>query len=243
METILALAVFFLAGMVKGVLGMGLPTIAVGLLVLLMTPVEAAALLLLPSLVTNLWQLFAGPAIGPLARRLWPMMLCIFCGTLVTVPFLADSASGWVPAALGACLFVYGMLGLGSFRPPQPGRREGIFSLLVGSITGLITGATGVFVIPAVPYLQALGLGKELLIQALGLSFTVSTLALGIGLYFNGGLEFGNIGLSCVMLIPAIAGLQAGQWIRHGLDETMFRRLFFVGLLLLGGHLLVAAML
>ena len=72
---------FLLAGFVKGVIGLGLPTVAVGLLGLVMLPAEAAALLVVPSLVTNLWQLFAGPRFGALARRLWPMLVTICLGT------------------------------------------------------------------------------------------------------------------------------------------------------------------
>ncbi|RUZ51274.1 sulfite exporter TauE/SafE family protein, partial [Mesorhizobium sp. M7A.F.Ca.CA.004.05.2.1] len=53
-------AVFLAAGFVKGVVGMGLPTVAMGLLAVTMPPAQAAALLLSPSLVTNLWQLFTG---------------------------------------------------------------------------------------------------------------------------------------------------------------------------------------
>jgi hypothetical protein len=60
----------------------------------------------------------------------------------------------------------------------------------VGAITGLTTAATGVFVIPAVPYLQAIGFEKEELVQALGLSFTVSTMALAFNVAFEGGLLF-----------------------------------------------------
>ncbi|TGW06641.1 sulfite exporter TauE/SafE family protein, partial [Mesorhizobium sp. M2D.F.Ca.ET.145.01.1.1] len=67
-------AVFLAAGLVKGVVGMGLPTVAMGLLAAAMPPAEAAALLLIPSLVTNLWQLFTGPSFGGLCKRLWTMM-------------------------------------------------------------------------------------------------------------------------------------------------------------------------
>ena len=70
-------AVFFLAGFVKGVIGLGLPTIAMGLLAIVMPPVEAAGLLILPSLLTNAWQMIAGPALRPLLRRLWPT--CLRC--------------------------------------------------------------------------------------------------------------------------------------------------------------------
>ncbi len=73
---------FLLAGMVKGVIGLGLPTVAMGLLGLAMPPAYAAALLLVPSLVTNVWQLLAGPRFGALFRRLWGMILGIVAGTL-----------------------------------------------------------------------------------------------------------------------------------------------------------------
>src|SRR5205085_5682601 len=73
---------FLLAGLVKGVIGMGLPTVAMGLLALALPPAEAAAILVVPSLVTNVWQLLAGPRFGALARRLWPMMAGVVLGTV-----------------------------------------------------------------------------------------------------------------------------------------------------------------
>jgi uncharacterized membrane protein YfcA len=61
--------VFVLAGFVKGTIGMGLPTVAIGFLTLLMPPAEAATILILPSFVTNVWQLAAGPQFAGLLRR------------------------------------------------------------------------------------------------------------------------------------------------------------------------------
>jgi hypothetical protein len=67
--------IFLVAGAVRGVLGMGLPTVAMGLLGLVLPVAEGAALLMLPSRVTNLWQMLRGNALVPLCRRLWPMVL------------------------------------------------------------------------------------------------------------------------------------------------------------------------
>ncbi|WP_263142772.1 sulfite exporter TauE/SafE family protein [Pseudomonas sp. RIT-PI-AD] len=235
--------VFLLAGLVKGVLGMGLPTVAMGLLALVMTPAEAAAQLLIPSMLTNLWQLFAGPALAGLLRRLWPMLAGICVGTLLGARWLVGSDAGWIAGALGAMLACYGLLGLSARRFGVPPRQEVWLSPLVGLATGLVTGATGVFVIPAVPYLQALRLDKEDLIQALGLSFSVSTLALGAGLLHHGALQATDLGRSLVMLAPAMLGLGLGQWLRHRLSEALFRRLFFIGLIVLGIHLIIEALL
>ena len=74
---------FLLAGFVKGVIGLGLPTVSIGLLGLLMTPSQAAALLVVPSLVTNVWQAAAGGGLMTLARRLWPLLAGICVGTFI----------------------------------------------------------------------------------------------------------------------------------------------------------------
>ena len=57
--------IFLLAGAVKSAVGLGLPPIAMGLLVMVMSPVEAAALVVLPSFLTNAWQMLG---VGPSGR-------------------------------------------------------------------------------------------------------------------------------------------------------------------------------
>jgi uncharacterized membrane protein YfcA len=105
---------------------------------------------------------------------------------------------------------------------------------LAGLTTGLINGATGIFVIPGVPYLQALDLDKDGLVQALALSAFVSTVALALGLGLNNGLG-GAIALpAAVALIAAFAGMAIGKALRSRLSVTVFRRSVFVGLLALG---------
>lgn len=234
---ILAAATFALAGLVKGVIGMGLPTVAMGLLALAMPPAEAAALLIVPSFVTNVWQLLAGPGFVALIGRLWPMMAGVVAGTVGGAGILAGDHAGLAGTGLGIALLLYAATGLAGLKLRVPPRQEGWLGPLVGVTTGLITGATGVFVLPAVPYLQAIGLEKEELIQALGLSFTVSTVALALGLLRTDAWQAGSLWVSLGALVPALAGMQAGQWLRQRLSPVLFRRVFFCGLLLLGLYL------
>jgi uncharacterized membrane protein YfcA len=233
-------ATFLLAGLVKGVIGMGLPTVAMGLLALAMPPAEAAAILVVPSLVTNVWQLLAGPRFGALARRLWPMMAAVLVGTIAGAGVLAGNIAGLAKIGLGIALIVYAIVGLVGIRLSVAPRHEAWLGPLVGAITGLVTGATGVFVIPAVPYLQAIGLEKDELIQALGLSFTVSTVALAIGLLRVDAWQMDSVWISLLALVPALVGMQAGQWLRQRIAAATFRRVFFAGLLLLGATLALA---
>lgn len=235
-------AVFALAGFVKGVIGLGLPTISMGLLAVVMAPVEAAALLMLPSFLTNLWQMVAGPWLKPLVRRLWIMMAGVCLGTWAGAGLMIGAHARYGAALLGVALVCYAVTGLASLRPRIARAREPWLGSLVGGVTGIITAATGVFVIPAVPYLQAIGLEKEDLVQALGLSFTVSTLALAVNLAFAGALNVSVAGPALGALAIACLGMWVGQMLRLRLQPAVFRRWFFIGLLLLGLYLAVRAM-
>jgi uncharacterized protein len=228
---------FLLAGFVKGVIGLGLPTVAMGLLSLVMAPAKAAALLIVPSFVTNVWQLAAGPSLKRLVRRLWPMLAAVIAGTLAGAGLLTGSHAGQAAVALGVLLMLYAGLGLGSVRFAAPRSAEWWLGPIVGALTGLVTAATGVFVIPAVPYLGGLNLDKDEMIQALGLSFTVSTIALAAALAAGGAFALRDAGASMMALAPALIGMAGGGALRGRFSEQTFRRAFFIGLLVLGAHL------
>jgi hypothetical protein len=238
-ELLFIALVFVLAGFVKGVIGLGLPTISVGLLGIVMSLIAAASLLVVPNFVTNIWQLATGPAFRGLVARLWPMMLGIAAGTLAGAPLLSLQSKGWSVAALGLALLIYAGLGLAGFHLRILAARERLIGPLVGVVTGAITTVTGVFVVPAVPYLQALGLDKDELVQALGLSFLVSTVALAVALVGT-GLLWGAVALNSLLaLAPALAGMAIGTRLRAAISPALFRRCFFVGLLALGSYLVL----
>lgn len=235
--------VFLLAGFVKGVIGLGLPTVAIGLLGQMMAPAQAAALLVVPSLVTNVWQATVGPSLRSLLRRLWPMFAGILVGTWPSAGIIAGSNGTLAIAGLGAALVLYGAFGLSNIHLSVRPRDEWWLAPIVGLATGVVTGATGVFTLPAVAYLQAIGLQKDDLVQALGLSFAVSTVALGLALMDSGVLRLAHLGLSAVALAAALAGMGLGQIVRARVRPERFRLFFFVGLLLLGAHLVIRAFL
>lgn len=232
-------AVFVLAGLIKGVLGLGLPTVAIALLSLAMIPAEAAAVLVVPSLVTNVWQLAIGPSLVPLLRRMATMMLGVCAGVALGAGLLTGSDSQRASMLLGVALVLYAISGLMAVRMSVPRRAEPWLSPAAGVTTGVVTAATGVFVIPSVPYLQALGLDKDDLVQALGISFTVSTLALAVVLAADGTLSPSVAGVSLFALAPALLGMWLGQRVRSKIRAETFRRWFFAGLLVLGLHLAV----
>ncbi|GAB3540004.1 sulfite exporter TauE/SafE family protein [Noviherbaspirillum agri] len=229
--------IFLIAGFVKGLIGLGLPTVAIGLLGIMMPPAQAVSLLVIPSLVTNLWQLFAGPALIPLVRRFGSMLIGFCIGTWGGAAMFGAATGGAATTLLGLALMIYAVYGLRAKRFAIPGNAERWMSPLVGTVTGVIAAATGVFVIPAVPYLQALDLDKDELVQALGLSFTVSTVALAAVLTMQGDFHLSVAGASLAALLPAAGGMLLGQWARGRIRTEAFRFFFLLGLLSLGSYL------
>jgi len=236
----LVLGTFLLAGTVKGVIGLGLPTVAMGLLGLAMLPAQAAALLIIPSTVTNVWQLAIGGQLRPLLKRLWPLLTMVALGTGVGSWLLGMSVGPTMSRALGAALLLYALSALCLPQLHVPQRHERWLGPLCGFLTGLISSATGVFAIPVVPYLQSLGLGRNQLVQALGLAFTFGTLALAAGLFSNGALGSGELSASLLALIPALLGMWLGQVLRQRISAQLFKRLFLFGVAGLGLHLMIS---
>lgn len=239
-ETVLAVSLtFILAGTVKGVIGMGLPSVSLGILTIILGLQPAMALLLVPSLVTNIWQACAGGRLAELMHRLWLFLACAALGIWAGVEILAGADVGLLAKLLGALLVAYALLGLATPQLSLPRRSEGWAGPVAGAVNGILTGLTGSFVVPGVPYLQALGLGRDALIQAMGILFTVSTVALAIALGGKRLITGDQALLSAIAVLPALLGMVLGQRIRRYLSEAVFRKTLFLSLLALGLYIIV----
>lgn len=237
-EVLFAGIALTIAGFAKGLVGLGLPPIAMGLLVLMMSPVEAAAVMVVPALLTNLWQAIAGPDLRGLLRRFGPMLILTAFGTLVFAGALAAHADTAI-AVLGVLLVAYGAYGLRSPHSVLPQKAERWAAPLSGTATGIVTAFTGVSSMPSVPFLQSVGLPRDTFIQAMGLSFSVSALALIASLGMSGGFANGSITTISVAILGAFSGMAGGAHLRKRLDEALFRRIVLLVLIVLGAYLLL----
>ncbi|MGE0626445.1 MAG: sulfite exporter TauE/SafE family protein [Hyphomicrobiaceae bacterium] len=233
-------AAFLLAGFVKGVCGLGLPSVSIGVLSLSIGLKPALALLLVPSFVTNVWQAISGGSLWFIIKRTWLLLLTICVGTWAGVGLLAYLDARLLSMVLGATLMAYAALGLTRFTLPHPGRRETWVSAVIGVANGVLAGMTGSYV-AAVPFLQSLGWSKDLLVQAMGIVFTVSTIALAVCMVDRrlvpAELALGSVGA----VVPALAGMYLGQIVRGWLSEARFRQVFYWALMILGAFILIRA--
>ncbi|MBM3597006.1 MAG: sulfite exporter TauE/SafE family protein [Alphaproteobacteria bacterium] len=238
-STLIAVGIAFLAGgLVKGVVGMGLPTVSIAVMGTVLGLHEALPLMIVPSLVTNIWQALIGGRFVALLRRFWLLLALSAAGAWLGVGILVGADARIMNACLGAALCLYALLGLSTIRMSVPVGWEGWLKAPVGFATGVVSGTTGTIVMPVVLYLEALGLEKDTIVQAMGLSFSVSSLALGLALAGHQAYDGHQLVMSSLALAPATLGMVAGQVLRQRISPTAFRRWLFLALLILGLHLL-----
>ncbi len=231
---------FCIAGFVKGMVGLGLPTVSLGLLSLFVDLPTAMALLVVPSLVTNIWQAIAGGEFTYLFRRLWLFLLLAISMVHVGAELFIMVEMALLQRILGALLLLYALLALVGKTPRLSPIQERVSSPICGAINGMLTGLTGTLFVPGVMFLQAIGLSRDALVQAMGMLFAASTASLGLALYWHGRMPFDVGILSCAALLPALFGMGVGQALRGHLSQELFRRLFLIAIGGLGSHILLS---
>ena len=217
--------------------GLGLPTVSMGLLAVSMPPARALAIVIVPAIVTNIWQTFVGPHLGDIVRRLWPLMAGTAIGIWLNGDMLTGPYARYGTIVLGVLLVIYAIVGLSKFNFKVARAHEKWIGGIVGLITGLVSAATGVQVLPSMPFLQAIGMEKDELVQALGVFFTVATLALAFNLTSAGLLTAATAVPGVVAMAAAFTGMFIGQAVRSRLQPETFRRWFLVAMIFLGLYL------
>lgn len=240
--TITAIAgTFFLAGTVKGVIGLGLPSVGLGLLTASLDLTTAMALIIVPSFVTNLWQAVDGGNGRAILLRIWPFLLMATTTVWLGATALTRVDLPLLSGLLGGLLVAYSILNLTGVRLAIPAQREIWAGPLFGTVNGILTGMTGSFVVPGVMYLQGIGMSRDMLVQAMGMLFTASTVALALALHGNSLLTTQYAFMSAAAVIPAAVGMVTGQRIRRRFSEHRFRQIFFIAILALGAYIFAKA--
>ena len=232
------MATFLLAGGVKGVVGLGLPTVSIALLSAVFGIEAALPLLVIPSLVTNVWQGAVGGHGTALFRRFGVALAIIPLAVWMGYRFVFVEASQAMDRVLGVALLAYAGLGLRSVRFAVPARAEPVLTPVIGAVNGLITGVTGTFVIPIVMYLEALDLNRDEMVQMMGITFSISTAALAGVLVMHGAYRVDASLVSAAAVLPAVAGMMLGARLRNHLTPATFRKWLLVGLGVIGLKLL-----
>lgn len=240
--SLLAIALaFLLGGFVKGIVGMGLPVVTVAILAFVFDLPTAMALMIVPGLAANALQSVGAPHMRASLRRIAPFLIPSLFTIWFGTGLLVSLDNSWLVAFLGLVLLVYAITNIIGYRIDIPARREKIIAPLFGLVNGVSTGMTGVTSTPSVIYLNGLGMGREMLVQSMGLVFFISYIVLTASLALRGVVNPQLGGMSLMAMVPAIVGMWLGRRLRLRTSEDGFKRLFFRALLAIALYLIVRA--
>ena len=237
---VIAGAITLLAGFVKGAVGFGLPMIMISGLATFL-PVEIAlAGLILPTLISNIWQAM---------RYGWAAMLAsakrFRIYVIITMVFVISSAQliRFIPQDIlflfiGAPVVLFSLLQLLGIRFHIAQAHRNRVEIVVASIAGFIGGLSGVWGPPFVAYLTAIDTPKQEQIRTLGVVFLLGTVALTLGHLKSGVLNAATIPFSAMLVIPTLVGMGLGLMVHDRMPQSGFRRVTLIVLTLAGANLI-----
>lgn len=235
--------VFFTAGTVKGILGIGLPLVAIPMITSITEPILAVSLVAAPALVANGWQAVQTGQHYLVLQRFWPLLISMAVGTMIGARFLAVADQLVIARGLGIMVLAFVVLRIFAIRLLVSERTERRIGIPIGFIAGLIGGATSIFGPVLLIYLVALNLTKDMFVSAMAMCFFIGFVPLIWSLAINGLLGLHQLAASAVLgAIPVSAGLVAGRRVRGIVPQALFERILLGGIALIGANLIIRSL-
>ena len=238
----LSLAVGFalLAGLIKGMTGFAMPMILVSSLASFLSPELALAGLILPTLVTNLWQAFRqgiAAALGSV-RAHWRFLGIALVSIAVSSQLVTQVSTGLMFTILGLTITGFTLTMLAGWKPRIRSENRRAAEVGVGFVAGTLGGFSGTWGPPTVMYLTALDTPKTEHVRVQGIVYASGAVVLTLAHLKSGVLAGDGAALSVLLLPPALIGMALGMMVQDRLDQQKFRMVVLVVLALAGLNLI-----
>ncbi len=228
------------AGFVKGAVGFAMPMIMISTLGSFLPPEAALAALILPTLVSNVWQ-----ALRNGWRAAWQSIVSfrLYLGFMLVAILLSAQLVRVLPASvmlltIGLTVTFFALLQLVGFVPHISSGARARAEILTGSFAGLVGGMSGVWGPPLVLFLTTLGTEKREQMRVQGVIYALGAVTLTAAHLQSGVLNRQTLPLSALMLVPALAGMGLGFLVHDRLPQATFRRATLAVLILAGLNLI-----
>ncbi|HUS95146.1 MAG TPA: sulfite exporter TauE/SafE family protein [Hyphomicrobiaceae bacterium] len=235
----IALFGLFFAGIIKGASGLGYSSCALPFLAASVGLKSAIVLVVIPAVVSNIAVMWTAGHFKETVARFWPFYAASLPGIVVGIMLL-----GWIDqriaeVVLGVLIVAYAVIAV--TRPPffLPERLQRPLQVPAGLLNGLFTGLTGSQVLPLLPYMLALRLDPDRMVQAVNIAVTLAAGFMAIGLLTAGMMTLPGLGFSIAATIPAMAGILIGTRLRRLILAAQFRIIVLIVLGVLGLILII----
>jgi uncharacterized membrane protein YfcA len=239
LSTVAVLLALFAAGSTKGLLGIGMPIVAVPLLNLIVDLRVTVVLLAIPLIITNIPQAIVGDRIAVVLRRLWTVLAGMVVGVAVGVTLLSITDPAYLKPVVGIVLLSICALMWFAPKLAVPTQLETVASPAAGVVGGLAGGLAalpGPFVFV---YLLALGLKRDQFVQYSSMFLVISATVMTAFLLGRGVMGWSDAAISTLATVPIFAGMWIGAGVRQYVSPELFKKLILIVVAVSGSQMLV----
>jgi len=239
-EWFAALLIAFFAGAVKGVTGFAMPMVFISGLGTFLAPELALAGLIIPTLLTNLWQAVRQGWRSALlsARDHWRFLSIALLCLIISAKFVTALPGSRLFLVLGVPVTVFAVLQLIGWRLTIKPEKRRQAELGIGTLAGTLGGLSDVWGPPTVMYLTALSTPKVEHGRVQGVVYGTGALAMTAAHLNSGILNASGLTFSTLLILPAVLGMLAGFWVQDRLDQERFRWAILIVLTVAGLNLI-----
>jgi uncharacterized membrane protein YfcA len=229
---------FVLGGMVKGVIGLGLPMVAVPVLATFMDPKVAVALMSVPVLTSNIWIVGTSGRLRELVRRYWSVLVALTVFTFAGAQFFVKMDVGLASIMVGTGIVVVCLFQAFPIKATLDPKHEVWLGPVAGTAAGIMGGMTNYLAPIMIAYLMALKVPRDLFVFSMSLFFVFGSAPLFGSLALHHILDANVLVISAVATLLVIAGLQLGAALRRLIPQAIFEKILLAVLFLIGLNLI-----
>ena len=226
------------AGVVKGISGIGIPLVGISLLSLLIPVPQAIALLPIPIVVVNVWQVVTNGGFTGVCRRFAPLIIAMCIGTFIGTALLASTDVSVLLLLVGCMISAFALAELLRVRIRVPSGLQHLAGAIAGFLGGVLGGLSSIFGPPILMFLVTLQLGKDEFVRAICGIYLIAGITLASTLGAFGIIGVQDLKWSALATLPLLSGVVIGQFARTWVSEALFRRVLLIMLVLIGANLI-----
>jgi uncharacterized membrane protein YfcA len=204
----------------------------------MLPPLQAIALLVVPVISTNIFQVFHQGLFVAVARRYWSLILTIAITATLASRLIVSVNNEALSIAIGFIIAIIGLMRVIQLPVGIPDRHEVWLNPLIGVISGLVGSVSNLFGPPVFAYLSMRGIKKDSFIVGIAMVFLVGAIPLHANLFVLGVTTSETLILSTLITIPVVAGMALGTWLRSRFSQAMFENTLVAIIIVAGLNLI-----
>lgn len=239
LETLLLIVLaFFGGGLSKGIVGIGLPLVSLPFLAVLMAPLEAIAMLAIPIIATNIFQIFHGGLFFTVLHRFWTMIVAVAVTAVLASSLIVAVNNEVLLTIIGGVITAVGLMRFIHLPVGIPDRYERWLNPIVGVASGVMGSVSNLFGPPVFTYLSMRGTDKDTFIVVIAMVFLVGAVPLHGNLLLLGVTTPEILVLSAFAALPVFTGMAIGTWLRSRFSQAVFERILIAVIVIAGLNLI-----